>query len=183
MQTVISLFLWLGMQALGLDGAGRVAADQVAIDRLASAHPFHVSVTELHQNSSARTLEVQCKFFTDDFEATLNKVFNQKADLADPGYHQRMDSMVNRYVQSRLQLRLNGKAVELHYLGFEQEREATYVYLEVEEVKDPIQSLEAQCRFLYEKFTDQVNIFHVSTDKGKKSSKLDYPTTALRLDL
>jgi hypothetical protein len=72
--------------------------------------------------------------------------------------------------------------VALQYLGFEQEREATYVYLEAEDVTTSIRTLEASCRFLYETFSDQVNIFHVSTDNGKKSSKLDHPVTDMRLD-
>jgi hypothetical protein len=34
-------------------------------------HPFYVSVTEISQNATDKSLEVSCKFFADDFEQTL----------------------------------------------------------------------------------------------------------------
>ncbi|MFM8592694.1 MAG: DUF6702 family protein [Sphingomonadales bacterium] len=173
MQTVLALFLWWM-----LFGAERSLTGSIP----AATHPFHVSVTEINQNATARTLEVQCKLFTDDFEATLKEVFKQKADLVDPALHEKMDSLVSRYVRSRLQLRVNEKAAVLQYLGFEHDREATYVYLEIENTAASIRSLEGSASLLYESFSDQVNIFHVTTTRGKKSTKLDYPATAFRLD-
>jgi hypothetical protein len=172
MQTVIALFLWLL-----IPGADRRAV----ISTVLAEHPFHVSVTEINQNTAAQTLEVQCKFFTDDFELALKSTFNQKADLADGQLHERMDSLVSRYVRSHLQLRINDRAIEMGYLGFEQEREATYVYFEVANVAANIRNMDCSARLLYESFTDQVNIFHVTTAKGKKSTKLDYPATSVRL--
>jgi hypothetical protein len=173
MQTVLILFLWWV-----LPGAEWSLLDKNS-DR---PHPFHVSVTEINQNADARTLEVQCKLFTDDFEATLKTVYKQKADLIDPAQMARMDSLVSRYVRSRLQLRVNGKAVEMQYLGFEHDREATYVYLEIEDIAAVIQNLECSSALLYESFTDQINIFHVTTTRGKKSTKLGYPATTTKID-
>lgn len=169
MQTVLALFLWWMMPVFSKP------------DPLSSVHPFHVSVTEINQNTAGGTLEVQVKLFTDDFEATLKTVFNQKADLIDPALHERMDTLVNRYITSRLQLRVNDKAVQLQYLGFEHDREATYVYLEVEGVNASVRSLEVYSKLLYEQFSDQVNIFHVTAGKSKKSTKLDYPAQTVRL--
>lgn len=173
MQTVLALFLWLLM-----------AGDErtVVADNPSNAHPFHVSVTEIRHNTAEQTLEVQCKLFTDDFESALKSVYQQKADLVDPSMHTRMDTLVSRYVQSRLQLRVNEKPVAMQYLGFEQEREATYVYLEVTNVAGPLRNMDCSAKLLYEVFTDQVNIFHVATDKAKKSAKLDYPAQSLRLE-
>ena len=174
MQTVLTLFLWLLMA--GGDATGGSAKPP-------SPHPFHVSVTEIRHNTTDRTLEVQCKLFTDDFEAALKAFFRQKADLIDPSMHEHMDTLVSRYVQSHLQLRINERSVAMQYLGFEHEREATYVYLEVTNVTGPIRNMDCAANLLYETFTDQVNIFHVTTDKAKKSVKLDYPAQTVRLDL
>lgn len=180
MQTVLALFLWLLMPLVQrpVVEAGPFAAGAISV-----AHPFHVSVTDIRYNTTDHTLEVQCKLFTDDFESTLKKVYHQKADLIDPSMKARMDTLVNRYVQSSLQLRINEKPVTLQYLGFEQEREATYVYLEVANLTGPIKNIDCSAKLLYEVFTDQVNIFHVATDKAKKSAKLDYPAQTVRLDL
>lgn len=173
MQTVLALFLWL-MMAGGKAPGGAVTPP--------TAHPFHVSVTDIRHNTVDRTLEVQCKLFTDDFEAALKSTFNQKADLIDPSMHARMDTLVSRYMQSRLQLRINEKSADMQYLGFEQEREATYVYLEVTNMTSSIRTMDCSAKLLYELFTDQVNIFHVATDKAKKSVKLDYPAQTVRID-
>ncbi|MFM8806418.1 MAG: DUF6702 family protein [Sphingomonadales bacterium] len=174
MQTVLALFLWLLM--LGSERPG-------AAERSMNVHPFHVSVTDIRHNVADRTLEVQCKLFTDDFESALKKVYHQKADLIDPSMHTLMDTLVSRYVQASLQLRINEKPVVMQYLGFEHEREASYVYLEVANVVGPIRTMDCSAKLLYELFTDQVNIFHVATDKAKKSVKLDYPAQTVRIDL
>lgn len=173
MQTVLALFLWLLMAGGDVSGGAAKPPNE---------HPFHVSVTDIRHNAVDHTLEVQCKLFTDDFESALKKVYQQKADLIDPSMHARMDTLVSRYVQSSLQLRINEKLLSMQYLGFEQEREATYVYLEVANVVGPIRTMDFSAKLLYEIFTDQVNIFHVATDKAKKSVKLDYPAQTVRLD-
>ena len=170
MQTVLVLFLWLMMPIFPSKGP------------LSLVHPFHVSVTEITQNAAAGTLEVQVKLFTDDFEAALKKVYDTKVDLIDPALHERMDSVVLRYIYSRLQLRVNEKAVPLQYLGFEQEREATYVYLEAENIQGPVRRLDVYAKLLYEQFSDQVNIFHATAGKAKKSTKLEFPAYTVRLD-
>jgi hypothetical protein len=174
MQTVLALFLWLLMAA----GERPAVAGSST-----NAHPFHVSVTDIRHNAVDHTLEVQCKLFTDDFESALKKVYHQKADLIDPSMHARMDTLVSRYVQSSLQLRINEKLLSMEYLGFEHEREATYVYLEVANVVGPIRTMDCSAKLLYEVFTDQVNIFHIATDKVKKSVKLEYPAQTVRFDV
>ncbi len=173
MQTVLALFLWWMVPLL---------PEKVVAKRLSMAHPFHVSVTEINQNTAARTLEVQSKFFTDDFEATLKTVYNTKADLTEAALHEKMDTLVSRYLRSRLQLQINDKPVALQYLGFEQEKEAVYVYLEAVNIAASVQRVTCYSKLLYEQFADQVNIFHVTTAKGKKSTKLDNPAHLVQLD-
>ncbi|MFM7645489.1 MAG: DUF6702 family protein [Sphingomonadales bacterium] len=179
MQAVLALFLWSIIPVVSGPVAG---VDPLKTHPINATHPFHVSVTEINHNTSARTLEIQCKFFSDDFEVALKSAFNQKADLSNPAMQERMDSLVSRYVRLYLQLRVNGKPIELQYLGFEQEREATYVYFESSNITTSIRSMECGARLLYESFSDQVNIFHVTTAAGKKSTKLDYPATSVLLN-
>jgi len=166
MQTVLLVFLWF--QSFG--GGG-----------LTHDHPFHVSVTEINQNTTDQTLEVQTKFFIDDFEATLKSVYGQKADLADPALLLTMDSLVSRYMKSRLQIRVNDKPVELRYIGFEPENEAVFVYMEIANVTSVVKSLDISSKFLFEQFTDQINVFHATMKQGRSSSKLTYPAQSLRL--
>lgn len=165
MQTVLTLFLWSILRTAVVS----------PVD-----HPFHVSVTEINHNMADKTLEVQCKFFTDDLEATLAGVYSTKADLSAAAMHVAMDSLLGRYVPTRLQLTVNGRPVRMNYLGFEQEKESVYVFLEVPNMT-ALQELGIKATFLYEKFTDQINIFHVKTAGEQKSTKLDHPASAATL--
>ena len=169
MQAVLTLVAWLlwGIFPLG--------------DQNSVIHPFHVGVVEINHNAAEATLEVQCKLFTDDFEAVLSKVYKRKADLIATSLHSSMDSVVQHYLKTHLSLQVNGKTVLLNYLGFEQEREAVYVYLEVEKAPSMIEKAAVGTSLLYELYDDQVNLIHFSTRNMRKSAKLEYPATSAPL--
>lgn len=169
MQAVLTLVGWLlwGIFPLG--------------DQNPVIHPFHVGVVEINHNAAEATLEVQCKLFTDDFEAVLSKVYKRKADLIATSLHSSMDSVVQHYLKTHLSLQVNEKPVSLTYLGFEQEREAVYVYLEVEKAPSMIEKAAVGTSLLYELYDDQVNLIHFSTRNMRKSAKLEYPATSASL--
>ena len=140
----------------------------------AKPHPFHVSVVEIEHNSADKTLEVSCKIFTDDFETTLTKNYNTKVDLTNPPNKAAMDSLVKKYVFSHLSLKVNGRPVAFHYIGFENENEAAYGYVQVDNVPT-LSKLDITNTIMYDKFDDQVNIMHVKVNGDRKSTKLNYP--------
>lgn len=184
MQAVLLLFGWMfwsilsflpvefGQPLLGVKGT----TDQ-------QAHPFHVSVTEVNHNQQEATLEVQCKLFTDDFEAAIGKSYSRKVDLINTSMHGSMDSLVRRYVLTHLQLTVNGKMLTPSYLGFEQEKEAVYVYVEYPGTPAMIQEVEVFNNLLFDYYTDQINIIHFKSGDKRKSVKLDYPDTIIRFSL
>lgn len=137
-------------------------------------HPLHLSSTELNYNAKSSTFEVSCRIFTDDFEDLLGKKYNIKPDLSAAGKHKEMDALVNKYMASHIQLSTGGKVIALNYLGFETDKEAIVVYMESAETKS-LKSVDVSCTVLYDAFDDQTNIFHVSANGNRKSSKLTYP--------
>jgi hypothetical protein len=137
-------------------------------------HPLHVSTTEVNFNAKDKTLEVSCKIFSDDFEAILAKVYKQKTDLSNPNMKTAMDELVKKYLLSHLQLKANGKAVTLNYVGFEIDHEATNIYLEVDKVTT-IKSVEVSDTILYDMFDDQMSIVHIVKGANRKSTKILYP--------
>lgn len=137
-------------------------------------HPLHVSTTEVNFNAKDKTLEVSCKIFSDDFEAILAKVYKQKTDLSNPNMKTAMDELVKKYLLSHLQLKANGKAVTLNYVGFEIDHEATNIYLEVDKVTT-IKSVEVSDTILYDMFDDQMSIVHIVKGTNRKSTKILYP--------
>ncbi len=138
-------------------------------------HPFHVGVVEIEHNPTVRTLELSCKLFTDDFENALRTRYQVAIDLSAPAKKTAMDSLVARYIREQLVLSLNGKKISGTYLGFEQDKEAVYAFVEYASPVTP-QQLQADCGLLYEQFTDQINIFHVTVGGRRQSSKLGYPS-------
>jgi len=137
-------------------------------------HPLHVSTIEVNFNAKDKTLEVSCRIFTDDFESILVKQYQQKTDLSNPAMKAAMDELVKKYLISHLQLKANGKAVSMNYIGFEMDHEATNIYLEVEKVP-AIKSVEVSNTILYDLFNDQMSIVHIVKGVTRKSTKILYP--------
>lgn len=138
-------------------------------------HPFFVSVVQIDQNTKEKSLEVSVRIFAEDLEATLKKFGNNtKLDLQHPTDKAAVDKLVNTYLQTKLQLKVDGKPVTMHYIGFEQRLESIWVYLEVDNVTT-LKKLDVNCNLLYEFEQKQSNIIHVKAAGSDKSFKLDNP--------
>lgn len=160
-----SVYKWLLIPLICLLMAGKPAP-----------HPFHVSVIEINHNAADKTLEISCKIFTDDFEKILAKNYKTKVDLINPSDKAPMDSLVKKYILSHLVISANGKPVSLHYLGFENDQEAAYGYIEVENIP-VLNKISISTNIMYDQFEDQVNIMHVIVNGNRKSTKLNFPDT------
>lgn len=160
-----SVYKWLLIPLICLLMAGKPAP-----------HPFHVSVIEINHNAADKTLEISCKIFTDDFEKILAKNYKTKVDLINPSDKAPMDSLVKKYILSHLVISANGKPVSLHYLGFENDQEAAYGYIEVEDIP-VLNKINISTNIMYDQFEDQVNIMHVIVNGNRKSTKLNFPDT------
>jgi len=137
-------------------------------------HPFHVSVIEINHNATDKTLEISCKIFTDDFEKVLAKNYKTKVDLINPPDKAKMDTLIKKYLFSHLSVKANGKPVVFDYLGFENDHEAAYGYIEVPNIP-AVNKFDISTSIMYDLFDDQMNIFHVTVDGKRKSTKLNYP--------
>ncbi|MCJ8211459.1 hypothetical protein MUY27_17200 [Mucilaginibacter sp. RS28] len=142
-------------------------------------HPLHVATVELNYNNTDQKLEATCTLFADDFEQALEKQFHRKADLNKKELHQQMDEMVSAYIQSNLNVNLNNKKVILHYLGFENEREAINVYLESDKLPMP-SVIESNTSLLYNLYDDQMVIVHITAKGVRKSSRVNYPDRIIK---
>ena len=144
-------------------------------------HPFHVSVVEINHNISDKTLEITCKIFTDDFEKVLAKNYQTRVDLINPPDKKAMDSVVKKYIVSHLSVSADGKPGNLVYIGFERDAEAVYSYVQVEHISS-VKKIDIVNKLMHDLFDDQINIMHVTVNGNRKSLKLDYPTTAAKIE-
>ncbi|WP_343531062.1 DUF6702 family protein [Pedobacter sp.] len=137
-------------------------------------HPFHVSNTEVSYNTKSKSLEITCRIFTDDFENVLNKRFKSKIDLYTKSQVKEMNAFVKSYLEANLKFMVDGKAVKYNYLGFENDHEATNVYLEIGN-SPSFKTLGVDNSILYDLFEDQMNILHVEKNGNRKSTKASFP--------
>lgn len=163
-----SLYKWLFISVLSV----------VLTSAKSKDHPFHVSVLELNHNAGDKNLEISCKIFTDDFEKILTKNYKTKVDLINSPNKAAMDSLVKKYVQAHLTIKINGKPVIFTYVGFENDKEAAYSYFEVNNTLSA-STIEITNNLMYDQFDDQVNIMHVIVGGKRKSNKLSYPEKSI----
>jgi hypothetical protein len=150
------------------------ATGQKTIPASFSYHPIYVSVTEIEHNAKDKTLEISCKIFTDDFEQVLRRQYKTKIDLLDPAYKKAMNELVSAYVKKHLQLSVNGKHVDLQFIGFEQQEEGITSFYQVNNIES-VSKIKVMDDILYEYKEQQMGIIHVTVKGNRKSSKLNNP--------
>jgi hypothetical protein len=144
-------------------------------------HPIYVSVTEIEHNAKAKTLEISCKIFTDDFEKALRTAYKAHVDLLDPKEKAAMDKLVNDYVQKHLKVAVNGAPVTLKYLGYEKIEEGIYSYYQADNIAS-VKKIAVTDNILYEYKEEQLSLIHVIVNGERKSTKLNNPEDKFSID-
>ena len=139
-------------------------------------HPYYISVVEINHNPTDKTLEISCKIFTNDFEATLEKNYKTKVDLVNPPDKSAMDKLVSDYIKKHLSVKADNKAANLAYVGFEKQDEAVYSYFQVDNVPT-VKKIDVTNSILHDFSEQQINIIHCTVGGKRQSDKLDYPKT------
>ena len=141
---------------------------------VANPHPFYVSVTEINQNTTEKSLEISVKFFADDFEHTLEKAYNTKLDITTDKDKASFDKLIPDYIAKHFALAVDGKPVKASFVGFEKDKESVYCYFEITNTAT-VKRLEVTNNLLYELTQEQINIMHITVNGKRQSSKLSYP--------
>ncbi len=137
-------------------------------------HPFFVSVVEVEHNSNAKTLEISCKLFTDDFEKTLRQNNKVAVDLVNVKDRPAMNKLVTEYVKKHLTISVDGKPFTMNFQGFEKEEEAVYSYWQVDNVPS-VKKINITDNLLYDYKPEQTGIVHVVVGGKRKSTKVVNP--------
>ena len=142
------------------------------------AHPLYITVTEINHNAKDKTLEISCKAFTNDLETVLEKMAKTKVDLSSAADKKATDQLIGTYVEKHLQLRCDGKPVQLHFIGSEKEADGTWSYFQVNDIVT-VKRIDVVNNLLYDGFEQEINIMHVTVGGERKSFRLDYPIAAV----
>lgn len=170
---VASLFKWFPAVVFSVFmGAG--ASQEVRGLQGNLLHPLYITVTEINHNAKDKVLEVSCKIFTNDLETVLEKATKAKVDLSSAKDKAANDKFIDEYIEKHLRLKVDGKPVMLHFVGSEKESDGTWTYFQVNEVP-AVKKLDVANDLLYDAFSQQINIMHVTVGGQRKSMRLDYP--------
>lgn len=137
-------------------------------------HPFYLSMTELRYQAQNRTLEISVRIFSDDLEKALKNQCHCFVDILNPEKQAVNDVHLKNYLNKHLQIYLNGKRVEAEWLGFENEQESTWAYLEVKNVPKGVNIL-IMNDILYELLNEQVNLVRFKSNGMDKTWQLRKP--------
>jgi hypothetical protein len=164
------LYKWLRGGRLGLVSGAILSLLLLS----ARPHPLYIAVTEIKHNAKDKILEVSCKVFTNDFETVLEKVAGSRVDLSLAKDKAASDKLIADYVGRHLRLKVDGKPVQLHFVGSENEEDGTWSYFQVNDIQ-AVKRIDAGNDLLYDGFNQQINIMHVTVGGQRQSIRLDYP--------
>jgi hypothetical protein len=138
---------------------------------IAMVHPFFISVIDINHNEKEAVLEISVRTFTDDLEKTINQESQIAIDFNNPAQKEKADQLIKNYLVKKLTLVANGNKCNLEYLGFEIQKESTWTYFEVKNIKE-LKQLNVVCDILSSISPEQINIIHVKTKGQRKSYEL-----------
>ena len=141
---------------------------------LSLLHPFFVSVIDINHNEKEATIEISVRCFTNDLEKMIAADTKTTIDLSEPKQKNKGDALLKAYLIKRLNLSVNGNKSNLEYLGFEIQKESTWTYFEIKNIKQ-LNQLNVLCEVLFGVNDQQINIFHVNAKGVRKSYELIYP--------
>jgi hypothetical protein len=79
-------------------------------------------------------------------------------------------------MKSHLQINIDGKAIQLSFVGYEKEDVVIYSYLQADSVAS-VKQVNVTSSIMHDMFDDQTEIIHVIVNGKRQSTKLDYPAT------
>lgn len=138
---------------------------------LLTAHPLHLSLTELNYNAPELTLEVSHRVFRDDIEQGLAAMcrcpVNAMADRPSANF----DSLARAYVARHVRLLADGRPLTPSYLGHELDGDAMWLHLEATDLK-PFATLTIEQSLLYEVYDDQSSLVNFTCGGQLRSARL-----------
>jgi hypothetical protein len=140
----------------------------------AQAHPYFLSVTEVHIQPQEKTFNISCSMFTEDLESAIKSIY-----LSNPNLHQDLGAkdvldLIYQYITARLEISIGGKKQTYTLVGCENQEESTWCYLEgsFSTFTSPVSVVNS---LLFDFLEQQTNMVHVYVGEERQSIKLNNP--------
>ena len=119
-------------------------------------HKHYISLTQIEYAPTEKSLQITMRFFIDDLEKAVGGRFDKNLALATPDEMKNADVYIERYLENKFKIWLNGTELSPKYLGKQYEDDQVFFFLEVDKV-DNIEILEVQNSMLMEVYEEQQN--------------------------
>jgi hypothetical protein len=131
-------------------------------------HKFYVSVTEIVYNEKSESLQIISRVFIDDLEDLLQTRYDKNIKLGKSNETAMVPDLLKKYLNEKIQVQLDGRLVEVNFLGKEYEDDMLLLYLEIPKIKS-FKKITVKNALLTDMFSEQKNLVHV-TYKGSTKS-------------
>jgi hypothetical protein len=133
-----------------------------------SLHKHYISLTQIDYNEGEKALQITMRFFIDDLEKAVGTRFDKNLALATEDELENANSYIERYLNSKFKLWINGEEQPLNYLGKQYEDDQVFFFLELENVEN-IEMIEVQNNMLMEVYEEQQNYIKMNIGEIKKT--------------
>lgn len=119
---------------------------------------FHTSNTNVDYEIESGTLNLTSRLYTASIEKAVGEKTSNKSAF---------DAKLKSYINNKVQIKVNGKPVNVSYYGFQTNDQTTRIYLNAEKISD-IQSIEIKFALLMDTYEDQQNFLKIDIKNNKK---------------
>lgn len=131
-------------------------------------HKYYISLTQIDYKAQEKNLQITMRLFTDDVEKTLNANFKKDFKLDTPQELATTNQLIAYYINNHFKVIVNGKPLNIKFLGKEYENDLVYFYIEINDVAT-IKSIEIENTILMDEFEEQQNIIKLNIGKVLKT--------------
>ena len=133
-----------------------------------SLHKHYISLTQIEYNEGEKALQITMRFFIDDLEKAVGTRFDKNLALATEDELKNANAYIERYLDSKFKLWINGTEQSPNYLGKQYEDDQVFFFLELEKVEN-IEIIEVQNSVLMEVYEEQQNYIKLSIGEIEKT--------------
>jgi len=119
-------------------------------------HKHYISLTQIEYKPTEKSLQITMRFFIDDLEKAVGSRFDKNLALATADEMKNADVYIERYLENKFKVWVNGTELAPNYLGKQYEDDQVFFFLEADKVED-IEIIEVQNSMLMEVYEEQQN--------------------------
>ncbi len=126
------------------------------------AQDFHTANIKVDYEQETGTLNITARIFTNQLEKAVGADVSNKAVF---------ENKLKAYVNNKVDVKVNSKALGTSYYGYQVNDKSTRVFFKFDKISD-ISSLELRIGLLNDLYSDQQNIVNVDVKDSRKTFSL-----------